>query len=341
MQRTLRERFDVAMAAKRSGDLERALGIFERVRDEALGSSDAGERATYLQRLAGLLDDVGRREEALEAARAALAIDVELWPDGAGTAMTLHSIVLILKHLEREGEAEPYLERLLSVGEKVGGAYFAGAASVAHDIYGRRGQGGRVRPLLERARFACEVALREENHTPSARADLLAQFVTVTCKVAAIYALQDGDLARAERLLGPLATLLAPEIEGAPGMRRRLATTWSHLAGLARKRALHAEERLLVRCIVEVLRRDAATAGETKPVVAALQRLGGVRLPQDPDPLDVWRVLRAESELVVIHPLCGWIATPAADVSATRFIHGEHVNVATDATGRLVSVRRA
>jgi len=339
MMRPLRERFQDVFALQRRGERTAAFAMLEAMKAEALASTDAGERATFLQTWAGALDVVGRRDEALDAAKTALAIDLELWPEGWGTFATLHSIVLILNGMGRHDEAFESIGQLTALGEKLGPSEFAGAAKLAHQAHPRRGEGFKVKPLLERARFACETRLREERPSGSARFEVVRGLSGVALPLSALY-LQAGEPARAERVIGPVTTLLAGHLD-APAMRLSLANAWGRLAVIARSAKAQPQERLLLRYAAHVLAEGRPEWAEVlRTIRKDLAATGGATKLDDPAPLETFRVVRCAEDLVVAHPLRGWVAVPREEFGGS-FRFGDALTVSLDGDGRLLSVRPA
>jgi tetratricopeptide (TPR) repeat protein len=324
------------------GERAHALGALEAARAAVDARGDARTQATFHQTLAGVLDESGRHEEALAEALRALALDREHWPDSPGALLSLRSVILILQSLGRDDEVRDYVDEMWAIGQRLGGVPLAEAASMFASELFRRDEHAAAKPVLERARFACDVVLREDRPAGRALGQLARLYADVVAPLGALHA-RDGDPDRAELVHGPAAALLAPFVPAEPACRARLATVWEQLASHARRRGSTREARLLVRHAIFVLDGHEATRASAarERCARALAKEGSLG-PDDPAPLDVFRVLRWSNEpradrVVVAHPLCGWFTGPASDLAPAPRAFGEIVDVTID-DGRLAAL---
>lgn len=289
---SLRTDLEEVFALLRKGQSSAALARLETLR-ENIDDADASDRATYFQTLAGVLDRSGRTEEALAAADHALAIDREHWPDGRGTWLTLHSMVLILERLGRRAEAAARATELHELGEKLGGVELAAAAAKRANYLPLADR----RVVLERARFACQVAWRERAPQTDSY-DLALSWSEVATRLSIAY-LELGDLQRAEPPVVEVMPVVAAS--KAPALRHRFAVLWSDLARVARHRGRHDEQRYFHRCTLA----NVSDERDEQSVLAALEQLGGRELATDPA-LDAMRAVRVTGEqILVAHPAHG------------------------------------
>ncbi len=262
----LRARFPGIFARLRRGEAREALAELEALRDEALSDTEASNRATFWATLANALDCVGRSEEALAAAEKALALDTELGLE-RGAYFSLHSMVIILRRLGRRDEAAQRAKELLVIGEKLGSTDFADAAvHAASDL-----SDGEARSLLERARFACDVTLRERDPKGASLFELTVAWGRAALALGNLYA-RLGDLERAERAVGEVTPLLA-STQSFANSRRNLGIAWFQLAGIAARRSARAEQRYGYRAALDIF--DAEE--DRKPALVALDRAGARR----------------------------------------------------------------
>ena len=324
--KSIRERLHDVRILNGSWQFAESFVRLEAMRSEVMAGPDAGEKATYLQTRAAVLDALGRPEQALEAARAALELDLTHWPEGRGTFLTLHSMVLILQRLGQCEEAAVRARELLTLGERLGGASFAAAAVLAVEHIA---PAERV-PLLERAKFHCKAVLTESKLEGAELVDVARSTASVVFKLSDAYTALER-IAESEQMLRVLTRVVTPLI-AAPKLRHALAIVWRKLGALAERRGAHTESRLFLRYALMVLQHPSMNEAERQAVAAALDRSGGQLLSEDPQPLDSFRLINAEPPRWVGHPLRGCFPLTSTTASSS-WQTGDAMAVSIDKQG--------